>query len=94
MIGICIKAGFTCPDCDSYIPMNALVKNLRCPACGTDHDITVDHWKMRLREGSVSESFEDSIFSNATLLNHGLYWKAISKYLEYFSADKIIVVFF
>ncbi len=45
MIGICIKAGFTCPDCDSYIPMNALVENLRCPACGTDHDLTVDHWK-------------------------------------------------
>ncbi len=45
MIGICIKAGFTCPECDSYIPMNALVESLRCPACGTEHDLTVDHWK-------------------------------------------------
>ncbi|MCK5116742.1 MAG: hypothetical protein KAR44_09095 [Candidatus Aegiribacteria sp.] len=71
MIGICIKAGFTCPDCDSYIPMNALVETLRCRACGTDHDITVDHWKTVLddaiKEAPHSEEGEGSsttVFGN------------------------------
>ena len=71
MIGICIKAGFTCPDCDSYIPMNALVENLRCPACGTEHDLTVDHWKTVLddaiKEAPHNEEGEGSsstVFGN------------------------------
>ena len=71
MIGICIKAGFTCPDCDSYVPMNAMVENLRCPACGTEHDLTVDHWKTVLddaiKEAPHSEEGEGSsstVFGN------------------------------
>ncbi len=64
MTGICIKAGFTCPDCDSYIPMNALVESLKCPACGTEHDLTVDHWKTVLddaiKEAPHSEEGEGS----------------------------------
>ena len=71
MIGICIKAGFTCPDCDSYIPMNALVESLRCRACGTDHDLTIDHWKTVLddaiKEAPHSEEGEGSsstVFGN------------------------------
>ena len=71
MIGICIKAGFTCPDCDSYIPLNALVESLKCRACGTDHDLTVEHWKTVLddaiKEAPHSEEGEGSsstVFGN------------------------------
>ncbi len=64
MIGICIKAGFTCPDCDSFIPMNAIVERIRCSACGTDFDLTVDHWKTVLddaiEEAPHSEEGEGS----------------------------------
>ncbi len=68
MIGICIKAGFTCPDCDSYVPMNAVVEKIRCPACGTDHDLTVDSWKT-VMDDAIKEAphTEEGEGSNSTV---------------------------
>ncbi len=50
-------------------------------------------WKMRFREGRFSTDYETSLRKQATLLNHGLYWKAISKYLEHFPEENLLVVF-
>ncbi len=71
MIGISIKAGFTCPDCDSYVPMNAYVERLRCAACGTDHYLTVDHWKTVL-DDAIKEvpHLEEGVGSSSTVFGN------------------------
>jgi len=71
MIGICIKAGFTCPSCESFVPMNAFVKMISCPACMTDHKLTVDHWKTVL-DGAVKEAphSEEGEGSNSTVFGN------------------------
>jgi hypothetical protein len=55
MIGICVKAGFTCPDCEGFIPLNAFVERISCPSCGSEHDLTVGSWKTVL-DDAISEA--------------------------------------
>jgi hypothetical protein len=55
MIGICIEAGITCPSCDSYVPLNALVPSVRCTGCGKDLELSLDVWKTVL-EDSLKEA--------------------------------------
>ncbi len=45
MVGIAIKAGFTCSACEGFVPLNAFVLSIRCPACGRETDLTLDHWR-------------------------------------------------
>jgi hypothetical protein len=50
MTGICIEAGMTCPSCESSVPLNALVSNIKCPGCGEDIKLSLDNWKSILEE--------------------------------------------
>ncbi|MBD3277476.1 MAG: hypothetical protein GF388_04165, partial [Candidatus Aegiribacteria sp.] len=45
MIGIGIRAGFSCPRCEAFVPVNALVENIRCTACGARMELETEHWK-------------------------------------------------
>ncbi len=50
MLGIYIKAGFTCTSCESFIPLNALVETIRCAACGKEFTFNTDSWKSLLED--------------------------------------------
>ncbi len=45
MIGACLRAGVTCPRCDTTVPLNALVPSVRCHACGETLQIEHDDWE-------------------------------------------------
>lgn len=50
MVGIAIKAGFTCSACEGFVPLNAFVLSIRCPVCGRETDLTLDHWRSVLED--------------------------------------------
>lgn len=45
MIGIGIRAGFSCPRCEAFIPVNAMIETIRCTACGARMELETEHWK-------------------------------------------------
>lgn len=53
MIGACIRAGVVCPRCDTTVPLNALVPEVRCYACGETLALSHGNWKSIL--GGLSE---------------------------------------
>lgn len=75
MIGISIEAGMTCPSCEKFIPLNALVSTFRCAACGDVHPMDTDAWKSLL-EDALEEAplFAESEGRSSTIF--GTYnWK-------------------
>jgi len=68
MIGICIEAGISCPSCESYVPLNALVPSVLCPGCGKDLELSLDVWKTVLEDSLEQASFlEDGEGSSSTI---------------------------
>lgn len=68
MIGICIEAGITCPSCESYVPLNALVPSLRCSGCGKDLELSLDVWKTVLEDSLKQAPFlEEGEGSSSTI---------------------------
>jgi hypothetical protein len=69
MIGICIKAGITCPSCETKIPLNALVPSIRCPGCGDDLKLTLDNWKSVLENAiKNAPSYSEGEGSSMTVM--------------------------
>ena len=50
MICIGIRAGFSCPRCEAFIPVNAMVGRIRCTACGARMELEAEHWKNFLED--------------------------------------------
>ncbi len=68
MIGICIEAGITCPSCESYVPLNALVPSVRCSGCGKDLELSLDVWKTVLDDSlKKASSLEEGEGSSSTI---------------------------
>jgi hypothetical protein len=68
MIGICIEAGISCPSCESYVPLNALVPSVLCSGCGKDLELGIDVWKTVLEDSLEQASFlEDGEGSSSTI---------------------------
>lgn len=71
MLGICIEAGMTCPSCEGYIPLNALVESIRCPACGTVHQLGLATWKTLLDDVVAEIPFsEEGEGSSSTIFGN------------------------
>ena len=71
MLGICIEAGMTCPSCEGYIPLNALVESIRCPACGTVHQLGLTTWKTLLDDAIAEVPFsEEGEGSSSTIFGN------------------------
>lgn len=69
MIGVLIRAGVTCPSCESLVPVGALVKKLRCSVCGEAVGLDGDDWRAIL--GDVLEqapSMEEGEASRSSIL--------------------------
>lgn len=68
MIGISIKAGISCPACESNIPLNALVPTIECPACGTVQELSIDSWKTVLDDAIEEAPYtEEGMGSSSTI---------------------------
>lgn len=50
MIGICIEAGLTCPGCETFVPVNAMVPSLECTACGRNIPLSPENWSTILEQ--------------------------------------------
>ena len=50
MTGIFVKTGFKCTSCEGFIPLNALVHEITCPACGHQFDLTEENWSTILED--------------------------------------------
>jgi|GEM_PF-1450325 len=76
MIGVSIKAGITCPDCSRNIPLNALVPEIKCQACGSMQSLSIEVWKTVLDDAIMeAPGFEEGEGSSTTVLgtyNYGL----------------------
>ena len=71
MLGICIEAGMTCPSCEGYVPLNALVESIRCPACGTVHQLGLTTWKTLLDDAIAEVPFsEEGEGSSSTIFGN------------------------
>jgi len=57
MLGLLMEAGMTCPSCEGFIPLNALVESIRCFACGTVHELGLGTWKTLLDDAVAEVSF-------------------------------------
>ncbi|MBN2607872.1 MAG: hypothetical protein JXA64_02065 [Candidatus Fermentibacteraceae bacterium] len=68
MIGICIEAGLTCPGCENFVPVNAMVPTLRCNACGNEIKLSPENWSSLLGEALRSApSYEEDQGSRMTI---------------------------
>lgn len=66
MIGVMIRAGVTCPRCESLVPVGAMVQRIRCGACGETVRLGTGDWEAilgdvlaeapRMAEGEASRS--------------------------------------
>ena len=45
LIGVAVKAGFSCDACEGFVPVNAYVRTIRCPACGREVTMGLSQWK-------------------------------------------------
>lgn len=50
-------------------------------------------WRMRRHESSTSLSINEAVFQHVNLVRHGLYWKNLSVYREFFADELILIVF-
>ena len=50
MISIAVRAGFSCPRCEAFVPVNAMVERIRCTACGARMELENEHWKSFLED--------------------------------------------
>ena len=70
MIGVSIKVGVTCPDCESTIPLNALVESVKCSSCGRLLNLSIDVWRTVL-DDAIKEAphTEEGMGSSATIFS-------------------------
>jgi hypothetical protein len=73
----------------SYNPKMKLVFVLRDPI-----DRAYSHYKMRLRGGGASRDIEKEMSAGSRIIDIGLYYKHISRYLKYFDMRDIRVLVF
>ncbi len=66
MIGVSIKASITCPDCESSVPLNALIPSIECPSCGAVLDLSVDVWKTVLDDAIEEAPFTEEGMGSST----------------------------
>ncbi|MCP4647631.1 MAG: hypothetical protein GY852_07840, partial [bacterium] len=59
MIGVSIKVSITCPDCESGVPINALVPSIECSSCGAVLDLSMDVWKTILDDAIEEAPFTE-----------------------------------
>jgi len=59
MLGVSIKVSITCPDCESGVPINALVPSIECPSCGAALDLSLDVWKTILDDAIEEAPFTE-----------------------------------
>ena len=71
MIGVSIKVSITCPDCESSVPLNALIPSIECSSCGAAIDLSMDVWKTVLDDAIEEAPFTEegmgssmSVFGN------------------------------
>jgi len=89
MLGILIEAGMTCPSCEGFIPLNALVETIRCSACGTDHELGLPTWKTLLDDILVEVPFlEEGEGSSSTIFGNYNYRLTYGRLLPRYDGTK------
>lgn len=66
MIGVSIKVSITCPDCESSVPLNALIPSIECPSCGAVLDLSMDVWKTVLDDAIEEAPFTEEGTGSST----------------------------
>lgn len=82
------RIDFVAPRIGEVLPDCRLIYLVRHPVRRLESD-----WKMRLREGRVSQCINEAADVNASLITFGLYWKHLKKYREHFADNQLLVVF-
>lgn len=82
------RIDFVVPRIVEEVPEARLVYMVRHPIRRLESD-----WKMRLRENRISKSIGEAVDRNASLVTFGLYWKQLTRYLDAFPEEQILVVF-
>lgn len=79
---------FAAPRIRDVVPTCRLIYMVRHPVRRLESD-----WKMRLREGRVSDSISEAADHHASLITFGLYWKHLQTYRNHFPDEQLLVVF-
>jgi len=73
----------------NFNPKIKLISTLRNPV-----DRAFSHYLFHLRNGKIEGEFEKAIKEYPDLIQRGLYYKYLSTYLQYFSLEQILILFF
>jgi hypothetical protein len=82
------RIDFVVPRLRKYLPECRLIYMVRHPIRRLESD-----WRMRWSEGRVSQPIGEATDKQASLITFGLYWRHLSRYLEVFPDNQILVVF-
>lgn len=89
MIGVSIKVGVTCPDCESTIPLNALIPSIQCSSCGRLLELSIDVWRTVL-DDAIKEAphTEEGMGSSATIFSNYKYSMVRGRHCPRYSGTK------